>query len=45
MSYNNTTVSGLSDLRELIENSESGESVALLISRNKNPQFVALTLP
>jgi len=45
MSYNNATISSLADLRELIEDSDSGESVALLISRNKNPQFVALTLP
>jgi len=45
VSYNNSTLSSLSDLRELIESSDSGESVALLISRNKNPQFVALTLP
>ena len=45
VSYNNTTISALADLRELIEESDSGESVALLISRNKNPQFVALTLP
>lgn len=45
LSYNNATISALTDLRELIEESDSGESVALLISRNKNPQFVALTLP
>ena len=45
LSYNNATISALVDLRELIEKSDSGESVALLISRNKNPQFVALTLP
>ena len=45
VSYNNATLSSLPELRELIENSDSGESVALLISRNKNPQFVALILP
>lgn len=45
MSYNNATLSAPADLRVLIEDSDSGESVALLISRNKNPQFVALTLP
>jgi serine protease Do len=45
MTYNNASVATLDDLRELIDASNSGESVALLISRNKNPQFVALTLP
>lgn len=45
ISYNNTTISSLSDLKSLIASSESGQSIALLISRNKNPQFVALTLP
>ncbi len=45
ISYNNATLSAPADLRQLIDDSSSGESVALLISRNKNPQFVALTLP
>lgn len=45
VTYNNASVASLDDLREMIDASNSGESVALLISRNKNPQFVALTLP
>lgn len=45
ISYDNATISSLTDLRALIDDSESGQAVALLVSRNKNPLFVALTLP
>ncbi len=45
VSFNQKSVGSVSALSQLVREAPAGESVAVLIHRNKNPLFTALTLP
>lgn len=45
VSFGASLVSSPMQFAELVADSESGESVAVLVTRNKNPLFVPLTIP
>ncbi|OED39299.1 hypothetical protein AB833_17035 [Chromatiales bacterium (ex Bugula neritina AB1)] len=45
ISFNQSDVTSVSQLAALIKSAGSGQSVAVLVSRNKNPLFLALAMP
>jgi len=45
VSFDQVTITSNSQLHELVENAEKGQSVAVLVQRKKRPVFAALTLP
>jgi len=45
VSFDQVTITSNSQLHELVENAQKGQSVAVLVQRKKRPVFAALTLP
>ena len=45
VSFNQVSVTSIAQLRQLVTDTEKGQSVAVLIQREKRPVFAALTLP
>jgi len=45
VAFGPTAVTSPAQFAELVTNSKSGDAVAVLITRNKNPLFIALTMP
>ncbi len=45
VSFNQVTIASAKELSEAVKQAPSGKSVAVLVQRNNNPLFTALTLP